>query len=78
MTGSKGGTVNYNLYLDKGDTVVWGSAMTGGKTYAGWAGSPLTGTGGGQPFQVNGLIASGQSSTAPDIYSDIVQITVSY
>jgi spore coat protein U-like protein len=78
MKGTKGGTINYNLYYNRGNTQVWGSTMTGGNTYAGWAGSPMTGAGAVQSIQVNGLIAGGQSSTAPDIYSDTVLITVSY
>lgn len=77
LKGAKGGTVKYNLYVDTNYSNVWGSTMTGGKTFAGWQQQRI-GTGAGDSIPVYGLIAAGQGNAAPDSYIDTVAVTISY
>ena len=63
--------LNYNLYTNVGDTIIWGSGVTGGTTEAG------TGTGLPQAYTVYGLIPASQAP-APGAYTDTVTASVTF
>jgi spore coat protein U-like protein len=65
--------VAYQLYQDLGYTQIWGDASQG----ASFA-SSQTGTGSAQTFTIYARIANGTAVPGVGVYSDTVQITVTY
>ena len=70
MTGSGGATVGYTLYRDASRTQLWGTTI-GSDTIAG------TGTGSAQALTVYGRVPA-QSTPAPGLYQDVINVTVTY
>ncbi|PSH60776.1 Csu type fimbrial protein [Phyllobacterium endophyticum] len=70
MTGTKTGTIDYNLYRDANHNDVWGTTI-GKDTLS------ATGDGATQSINVYGLVLP-QVTPAPGDYTDTVAITVNY
>jgi spore coat protein U-like protein len=69
-------TLQYDLYLDIGRTVIWGDGTNGTSmiqdSYT-LASSPVN-----KSYPVYGRIAGGQSTATPGTYTDSLMITVNY
>jgi len=63
-------TVKYSLYQDSGHATVWGNTITTDTVSS-------TGTGAEQSFTVYGLVPA-QTTPAPGIYNDTVNVTVTF
>lgn len=68
-------TLNYNLYTDLGRTTIWGDGSPGTSRVSG--GQLLLVGSSVQRFPVYGRIPALQDK-APDIYNDVVTVTVNY
>jgi spore coat protein U-like protein len=71
MAGSGSAVVQYGLYTSGSYSTVWGDGSPGTGTLGG------TGTGSTQYYTVYGLVPA-QTTPAPNTYSDLVTVTVSY
>jgi spore coat protein U-like protein len=70
MAGAQSANLAYVLYTDAAHTTIWGDGSTG-QTVAG------TGSGSMQSYQVDGLIAAGQTPPA-GAYTDTITATITY